>query len=189
MLEACCNASSGPFMFQIQKVLYPPAKNDALQQCVDDLVRFIENGVGAAPAYIPRTPRRKWQSAELHSLQSTNIFPLLVNLVPYCFTLKSAFFKEEDESRIIVVFDTDPDWGRWLECDFRATGDRIIPFRTFPDGGLRSNAITKVVLGPRNGTPEGYCREMLGTIRLPSRKRGAIWRDLSMNHSDTRING
>ena len=83
----------------------------------------------------------------------------LLSLFPNLFRLKNPAFSEECEWRLISYFVKLGD----DECDFRATSDRIIPYRVFDIPPKDNGPISEVILGPKNITPGG----MKDHIALP----------------------
>ena len=73
----------------------------------------------------------------------------LMFLFPDLFKLKNPAFSEESEWRLISYFIKQGD----DECDFRATSDRIIPYRVFDIPPKETFPISEVILGPKNITP------------------------------------
>ena len=76
---------------------------------------------------------------------SLEVLMLLENL----FLLKTSAFREEREWRLISYFvksGNDP-------CLFRALDDRIVPYREFKLLEAEKGSIVKVILGPKNTTP------------------------------------
>ncbi len=76
--------------------------------------------------------------------------PKILQLAPHCYTMKNEFFEEEQEWRLMAVVDTDEEWRRFEDCEFRAAETRIVPYREVP---IDMMAIGEIVLGPRNRTP------------------------------------
>ena len=65
------------------------------------------------------------------------------------FLLKTSAFREEREWRLISYFvKTGDDM-----CSFRALNDRIVPYREFELPESEGGSIVKVILGPKNTTP------------------------------------
>ncbi len=84
------------------------------------------------------------------------IFPGILDL--YCF--KKDFFKEEKEWRLMQNVTHGSFSVETEHIGFRAKSNALIPYRRFPDGQLSSNAISEIIMGPKNETPE-YILEAL----------------------------
>ena len=146
---------SDNYIFHLREIVYKRTEQEAqLKRNVDALINFLrDNKIGPAPDYLPKRRQRRGQTDKHFDLENSNIYPVLLNLVLDCFLIKSDFFMEEAESRLLAVLDTSPDGAHWAECGFRARTDRVVPYLEFPAGGFSPNAITEVILGPRNNTP------------------------------------
>jgi hypothetical protein len=73
----------------------------------------------------------------------------VLTLFAKLFLLKASAFREERELRMISYFvKTGED-----VCSFRAQNDRIVPYREFALLESESGSIVKVILGPKNMTP------------------------------------
>jgi len=73
----------------------------------------------------------------------------LLPLLPKLFVLKSPSFREEQEWRLLSTLIT----GGEDICLYRATYDRVVPYRQFQLKGLERVPIAEVVLGPKHITP------------------------------------
>lgn len=83
----------------------------------------------------------------------------VLTLFTKLFLLKTRAFREEREWRLISYFaKTGTDM-----CSFRALSDRIVPYREFELFESQSSSIVKVILGPKNTTPnyviEGFLKQ------------------------------
>ncbi len=78
-------------------------------------------------------------------------------LFPNLFKLKNPAFGEEDEWRLISYFAKRGN----DECAFRATSDRIIPYRIFDIPPKENGPISEVILGPKNITPKDLIEAFL----------------------------
>jgi hypothetical protein len=76
---------------------------------------------------------------------SMTMLPLFGKL----FLLKTRAFREECEWRLISPFSKSGS----DTCSFRALSDRIVPYREFELVKSESSSIVKVILGPKNTTP------------------------------------
>jgi len=55
-------------------------------------------------------------------------------------------------------------------CSFRALNDRIVPFREFELLESKSGSIVKVILGPKNTTPNYVIESLLKQSGFPNVK-------------------
>jgi len=89
--------------------------------------------------------RDKEKLKDVHYELGMRMLPLFGKL----FLLKNRAFREEREWRLISYFSkTGND-----TCSFRALRDRIVPYREFELIKSESSSIVKVILGPKNTTP------------------------------------
>ena len=83
----------------------------------------------------------------------------VLTLFEKLFLLKTSPFREEREWRLISYFVKTRD----DMCSFRALNDRIVPYREFELLQSESGSIVKVILGPKNTTPnyviESYLKQ------------------------------
>lgn len=73
----------------------------------------------------------------------------VLNLFTSLFRFKSPAFQEECEWRLISYLTKNGN----DSCEFRASPDRIIPYREFQLHAMDGKAITQVIIGPKNITP------------------------------------
>lgn len=91
---------------------------------------------------------------------SMTVLPLFAKL----FLLKTSAFREEREWRLISYFvKTGDDM-----CSFRALNDRIVPYREFELLESESGSIVKVILGPKNTTPNYLIESFLKQRGFPN---------------------
>jgi hypothetical protein len=82
---------------------------------------------------------------------------LLLKLLPKIFFMKPLPFQEEKEWRLVSFYlQGHPDG-----CEFRASGDRIIPYRSFALPVDEVQPIREIVLGPKNRTPIEVIKDFL----------------------------
>jgi hypothetical protein len=106
----------------------------------------------------------------------------LHELAPKQFTLKAFAFNEEKESRLVSVIEGNNFFG----CEFRASRNRVIPFRTLQLGDMTPQnskrglkPIREVLIGPKNETPPSVVEAMLrqaGFLDVPVRVSRATYR-------------
>lgn len=95
-------------------------------------------------------------------------FKKLINLlffaVPHFYKMKNPAFREEREWRLLSVINRGAsglDVGDLAKLDFRGGKDRIVPFRRIEHLEVGIRPVDRIVLGPRNITPERVVRAVL----------------------------
>jgi hypothetical protein len=88
----------------------------------------------------------------------------MLTLFAKIFLLKTSAFREEREWRLISYFVKTGD----DICSFRALNDRIIPYREFELLESESGSIVKVILGPKNTTPNYVIESFVKQRGFPS---------------------
>ena len=83
----------------------------------------------------------------------------LHDLFPKLFLLKSNAFREEKEHRLVATRLKDVPWN----CDYRASGKKIVPYRSVKLENLALNPIVEVILAPKHQTPWAIVSSMLAT--------------------------
>ena len=87
--------------------------------------------------------------------------PVLL-LMGHLYTSKNPAFREEHEWRLLSFVIGDKEAGEIPSyCDFRASGDRIVPYVTLPLAEVGTRAIDHILLGPKNQTPLEVVRALL----------------------------
>lgn len=81
----------------------------------------------------------------------------LLGLFPKLFLLKTYGFREEREWRLVSTLFK----GLEVDCEYRATSGRIVPYRKFDLIDLGMPAIVEVLLGPKHPTPPRVVSAML----------------------------
>lgn len=83
----------------------------------------------------------------------------LHELSPELFRLKSDAFEEEKEQRLVAT--------RWKDipgnCEYRASGKQIVPYRSVRLEPLALDPIVEVILAPKHPTPWATVSSMLST--------------------------
>jgi len=99
----------------------------------------------------------------------------LLSLLPKLFYMKAQAFQEEKEWRLVSLYFL----GKPEDCKFRASGDRIIPYRSCELRTDEVQPIKEVWLGPKNRTPIYVVEDFLkakGFGEVPVRKSTATYR-------------
>ena len=109
----------------------------------------------------------------------------MVTLLPLLYAFKNPAFREEKEWRggkilgMLAAPDVEEADGWFLhKMEYRALGDRIVPYRSFPLD-VETGVIREVILGPRNITPIRIAKECLsryGWKNVSVRKSTASYR-------------
>jgi len=111
----------------------------------------------------------------------TMTLPVLL-LFANLYTSKNPAFREEQEWRLIAFIPTGGPNGEMLtDCDFRASGDRIVPFVSVSmlDHGVRP--IDRIILGPKKPDPTKDSASAFGWTRLFGSNSRAVNRLVSLN--------
>lgn len=86
----------------------------------------------------------------------------LHELRPTLFLLKSDAFQEEKEHRLVTTMSTNLS----LDCEYRASGKRIVPYRSVQLAPLDIDPIVEIILGPKHQTHPETIARMLETYRF-----------------------
>ncbi len=160
-LEQLAEASLGTEKagFSLQKVEYEPSEQILL---VKPIYTEIKELVKKGAFKLPRKPTiltglpSSQANEEIANEEKRNTYaflklsqtvPLLISKL---FLLKTKGFREEKEWRLISYF---VKLGRDT-CRFLAVGDRIVPYREYEITESKESSIVKVIIGPKNLTPE-----------------------------------
>jgi hypothetical protein len=133
-----------------------------------------------------RVPTLLFPETEAESVQREAKFREMLSRFVFFFfqlySLKNPAFAEEREWRLVsnvLRRSDDNEIGQLSRMDFRSLTDRLIPFRRIPLEELGQAAITEIILGPRNVTPEQIVRALLerhGWIGVAVRRSTASYR-------------
>lgn len=89
------------------------------------------------------------------------LFPMLMRLANYAYMVKSPFFAEEKEFRLLSLVTVQD---KKLTIDvpgFVADTDGLKPYREFPEERFDPKVVTEVIVGPRHKTPAHVMRLFL----------------------------
>lgn len=140
--------------FSLQRVEYDPEIQESLiKPTYIEIKKLINEGAFKFPKRTILSDGRSDDEVKRDNEKITLTFSRLsmtvLTLFEKLFLLKTSAFREEREWRLISYFvKTGNDM-----CFFRALNDRIIPYREFELPELKSSSIVKVILGPKNTTP------------------------------------
>jgi hypothetical protein len=156
----------GEHGFSLNEVIYDPEEHkNALQPIFAQVMADIEAGrlnvphpPGLLTGFGDPAAGERFKRDEENYLDAIRQMMLKVLMaVFHLFTLKHQAFREEQEWRLISHLLK----GEGDACDFRVSGDRLIPYRSFPLKALGIPAIDEVILGPKNATPEFVVSKLL----------------------------
>lgn len=163
-LEARCRDTARTSLFDVslQKVIYQPNEHDAAaEQIYKELTQHIARGALDTPGMRGLLDGRSAEQIARDDEDIRAASQLFLNgvldLVPQFFQLKSEAFIEESEWRLVSVVHEN----RFEGCEFRASGAKIIPFRSFELKPLGTDAIVEVVLGPKHASPTHVVKSLL----------------------------
>ena len=114
----------------------------------------------------PLTDDEKKYEQDRFTLAVSDLAYMLIKIANYAYLIKSPFFREEREWRIISLIASANHELVLPDADFHPTSDRIRPYRNFPLDGFEPTTIKEIILGPRNQTPIGVVRLLLKTTGL-----------------------
>ena len=155
------NYKSGGVHAHLAQVIYEPDQQKALIATdAEELFTLIAKGALRTPSLLSmETPTEEEERKANYMRLSTR----LLTLFPHIYKLKNPAFREEEEWRLISMMLVSSDTenkgpkssGIYVhEAEFRATSDRIVPYRAIPLEQLSRTAINEVIVGPRNLTPD-----------------------------------
>lgn len=109
----------------------------------------------------------------------SELFGMLIPILNMAFLIKSPFFQEEREWRILSIITSLSDELQIPNCSFRSSDNTIVPYLDFPTLGLKSEAIKEIILGPKNITPKPVIATMLRSCGFKTavvEKSGGLYR-------------
>ncbi len=148
--------------FTLRKIEYDPKiQKKLLRPDFDKLKKLIDQGVFKPPRSIlasaVQSEEERAEEEQAKDALQKKFNAAILLLIGKLYLLKNKAFKEEAEWRLISLFIKDG-----LDASlFRATNSGIIPYRSFELVELGENPIVKVVLGPKNKTPEYVIENLL----------------------------
>lgn len=169
------------FNASIQKVEYNVTEQKKLiSEHAERIFALVSEGALRIPtlAHGPETEEEK----EKRVARFRAIIMRFTIFIFYLYRLKNPAFAEEREWRLIShLFHTskDDEPSPYSKMDFRALSDRVLPFTRIRLEPLSLPAITEVVLGPRNVTPQAIVEAALakhGYSHVSVRRSSASYR-------------
>jgi len=103
---------------------------------------------------------------EVHTLSVSKIMD---KLTPYFYTTKNEAFSEEKEWRILAQFH----YEKLEKALFRTANQQIIPYIEIDTPNIK-DLIKKVIIGPKNKTPENVIRNFLISEKVVKKGEGDI---------------
>ena len=139
--------------FVVRQLIYDDAEQEkSVAKIADKIISYVKDGALKFPfgsLLNPNCAERVGRIQELYGMMSWS-FPMFMD---HLYKLKNTAFEEEAEWRLVSIVVKGDSLDDIKEMEFRATHDRIIPYRTLELTKTNIPAIKRVVLGPRNITP------------------------------------
>lgn len=134
----------------------------------DDLAPIIQhyntgklNAPGGSLLLAALSESEKLKAQEEFKEAFSELFWMLMRLANYAYMVKSSFFAEEQEFRLLSLV-TLQDQRLALDVPgFVADTDGLKPYREFPEERFDPKVVTKVIVGPRHKTPAHVMRLFL----------------------------
>lgn len=148
--------------FSPHKVQYDPAAHEAeVEPTYREARKLIDQGAFHHSGFRGLLDSRTDEEVEIDRKANESMFRslsiTLLHLLPKLYLLKSKAFREEQEWRLLshLVRGADD------KCFYRATGDRIIPFRQFELVEPDRKPLAEIILGPKHISPIPQVEEFL----------------------------
>jgi len=139
-------------MLLVSQVIYDPAAQaDRLKPLYAKFKKAMSDGAFESPTnWLAQYGTEASQNAyhEQKMKARSALAMSLSGILEPLFLLKTSAFREEREWRIVAIAATH------TECLFRASGDKIVPYREYELATLSRDSIVQVMLGPKNPTPK-----------------------------------
>ena len=165
--ELAKTKEDGEYGFRIGKVVYEPTEHEAaLKPIYDEIKEFVDSGKLKKPRFgllnMPNEEKMKKLDDEyLKSIKA--LWLKAIKTLKNVYMLKSKAFSEEAEWRLVSYLSKDADDLAF----YRASGNRLIPYREFKLKPLNVSAITEVYIGPKNITPNFVIEKFLAQNGFP----------------------
>lgn len=169
--------------FTLNRVIYAPSEQErALLPTYEELKLEIDAGklkTPRPPGLLwhgdPAAERRYEEEKKAYEQAVRSVLTKIAGSIRNLYTLKNEAFSEEREWRLISFLTKNP----YDHCLYRASTNRLIPYRVFELKQLDAPAITEVIIGPKNSTPEYVVEMMLeqnGFAGVKVRRSSATYR-------------
>lgn len=124
---------------------------------VAKIVEHYDSGKLRAPS-LPGllSPHPEEEAAEeesRHKKAIRDLFWMLLSITNYAYGVKSPFFEEEREYRLLSPLASNEKGIMLSAPNFQPTLDSLRPFRDFPANGFACSIVKEIILGPKNKTP------------------------------------
>jgi len=169
--------------FSLKQVIYDPiAQESALMPTYNEFKTEIDAGKLKFP-YPPgllfhddvAANERYEQERKQYEEALRTVLVKILGAIGNLYTLKNQAFSEEKEWRLISYLTKSAS----DRCMYRASGNRLIPYRVFDLKHLDTPSILEVIIGPKNVTPEFVVEKMLdqhGFSQVQVRRSTATYR-------------
>jgi hypothetical protein len=143
--------------------------DNSLVEIIAPILRSItehyESGKMAPPRsgtiLTPMTDAERKEEQARYLLASEELFKMMMTVTNVAYRVKSPFFSEEKEWRILALVTRTGEGLQLTSPLFKASSEKLTPFINFPTNGFLPSMIKDVVLGPRNQTPPDVARLFL----------------------------
>lgn len=157
----------GEHGFRLCKVLYDTEEHEAaLKPTYDSITELVASGNLKKPKLGLLNPLNEEQTNQLHAQHQDAIHRLWARAAKTfasAHVLKNKAFSEEAEWRLISYLSKEPD----DIASFRASGNRLIPYRELKLKQLAVKSIDEVYIGPKNITPHHVVEKFLALNGFP----------------------
>tara|TARA_E500000318_G_C3537528_1_gene203274 strand:+ start:311 stop:1174 length:864 start_codon:yes stop_codon:yes gene_type:complete len=155
--------------FKLEKVTYDLAEQKRILSIpLQKMLQLVEKGAFRRPyGGLLIQPTEEEKSQYIGAYKRLSLEFLMLGLGTY--SMKNPAFQEEIEWRLISIVTrglNEVD-GDLPAMEYRASADRVIPFRKFPLLSLSIPVIEKIILGPRNITPMPVIKGALSRYGFP----------------------
>jgi Protein of unknown function (DUF2971) len=158
--------------FTLSQVIYNPADQEAaLMPTYNEFKSEVISGDLKVPRFPslltgfgdPAAHERYEQEKAQYTRTSKKVFFKMLGSFGNLYRLKNDAFSEEMEWRLVSFLVKGAD----DHCLFRTSVNRLIPYRVFELRQMDIPAISDVILGPKNTTPESVVEKMLEQYGFP----------------------
>ena len=147
---------------RLHDVLYEPSEHEeALRPIFEEIKTSLNDGklnkptFGILGKFLDENEKKTRQ--EEYDKQVKELWLKAINMLPNLYILKNKAFSEERESRLISHLNR----GKDDDSLYRASENKLIPYRIVRLKELGALAISKVFIGPKNITPKPVVEKFL----------------------------